>query len=49
MDYVFDWEHSNADDEQKNIIIGEDPKTKFVFFKSTRDIENPYFVVECEG
>lgn len=49
MDYIFDWDHSNANDEQKNIIIGREPKTKFVLFKPTRDIENPYFVIECEG
>lgn len=48
-EFVFDWEHSNADDEQKNIIIPEEPKTKFVLFKPTHDIENPYFVIESEG
>lgn len=48
-EFVFDWEHSNADNEQKNIIIPEEPKTKFVLFKPTHDIENPYFVIESEG
>ena len=51
IDYThsFHWNESHAGDEKKNIIISTEPKTKFLLFKANYNIENPYFVVECEG
>lgn len=51
IDYTrnFHWNESHAGDEKKNIIISAEPKTKFLLFKTNYNIENPYFVVECEG
>ena len=49
LDYTFNWTESGAADEKKNIVITDEPKTKFLLFKPTYDIENPYFVIECEG
>ena len=47
--YSFDWAGSGVDSEKNNIIIAEEPKTKFVLFKSNYTIENPYFVIEASN
>lgn len=35
----------NLNDEKKNLIISELPDTRYILFKTKKDIENPYFVI----
>lgn len=35
----------NLNDEKKNLIIPELPDTRYILFKTKKDIENPYFVI----
>lgn len=35
----------NLNDEKKNLIISELPNTRYILFKTKKDIENPYFVI----
>lgn len=35
----------NLNDEKKNLIIPETPDTRYILFKTKKDIENPYFVI----
>ena len=35
----------NIDDEKKNLIIPDLPDTRYILFKTKKDIENPYFVI----
>lgn len=35
----------NLNDEKKNLIIPEIPDTRYILFKTKKDIENPYFVI----
>ena len=35
----------NLNNEKKNLIIPETPDTRYILFKTKKDIENPYFVI----
>ena len=35
----------NLNNEKKNLIIPEIPDTRYILFKTKKDIENPYFVI----
>lgn len=40
---------TNIEDDKKNLIIANMPETKYILFKTKKDIENPYFVIQSSS